>query len=208
LNWRRAACECLCAAGLLLTLGACISTTASERLASGQVVADFDTYTLRRVGLTPFAGESLTIEQSTVIQSAFFTEISRTTSMEVVPLGRDDMEEIPTSEPYRRGRYKARTVIELARRYNLDALLVGTVTEVQAFPPQRLSVQLDMVASETGVVIWSGSVHLDARDERVRRSLMDYFSDRGVDGAEGWEVSLLSPSRFAQFAAYEIARLL
>jgi membrane dipeptidase len=95
--------------------------------------------------------------------------------------------------------------------YSLDAVLFGTVTQSQFFPPQKLSVSVDMVAAETGLVIWSSTVHLDATEERVRDGLEAYFSNtRGVpeDAAQDWRLALLSPSRFAQFAAFQVASLL
>lgn len=193
---------------LLLVLCACVSSGRLARdLATGQVATDYDSYRLQRVGLVPFGGDELSIDQAQVMQSAFFSEVSRRKRFEVVPLERADLEEIPESEPYRRGVYKPQSVIDLSRRYNLDAVLVGTVTDFQSFPPLRLSVQVDMVASETGLVIWSSSVHLDARDQRVKNSIKTLYSDPREEGSS-WEITLLSPSLFAQFAAYEISQLL
>jgi hypothetical protein len=179
-----------------------------EPLASARVAPDYETYTVRRVGLLPFCGEKLAEEQSTALQSAFLAELSRTSGLEIVPLQAADLEEIPASEPFRVGWIQPRTVIDIARRYRLDAILIGTVSERQYFTPQRLGVQLDMVAAETGLAIWSASVHLDASDERVREGVEQWFrtTRAAEETGETWELCLLSPRRFAQFAAYEIAR--
>jgi len=120
-----------------------------------------------------------------------------------------DLAEIPRSEPYRRGSYEARTIIGLSRRFNLDAILIGTITDQQYFPPQRLGIQVDMVAAETGLVIWSSSLQLDASKRRVRDSLRAWSQlDQGDLEGEDWELALISPRRFGRFAAWQVARLL
>ena len=120
---------------------------------------DFETYQLERIGLLPFLGLELGTDQAFELQSTFFTEFSVETPFEVVPLYRNDLEEVPGSEPYRRGGYDPRTIIDIARRFRLDGVFVATVTDYQFYKPQRLSVQVDLVASETGVAIWSSSIH-------------------------------------------------
>lgn len=189
---------------------ACSSVARSaEPLAEARIVSDFDTYTLRRIGLVPFAGDGLARARSEELQAAFFAEISAATPFEVVPLALRDLDEIRLSEPYRRGAYEPRMIIDLSRRFNLDAILVGTVTDQQYFPPQRLGIQVDMVAAETGLVIWSSSLQLDASKRRVRNSLRVWSQlDQGDLDGDDWELALISPRRFGRFAAWQVARLL
>jgi hypothetical protein len=201
--------------GVLLTAlavvpAACLGVSrAVEPLAEARIVSDFDTYTLRRIGLVPFTGDGLSKDRSQELQAAFFAEISAATPFEVVPLALGDLAEIPRSEPYRRGSYEARTIIGLSRRFNLDAILIGTITDQQYFPPQRLGIQVDMVAAETGLVIWSSSLQLDASKRRVRDSLRAWSQlDQGDLQGEDWELALISPRRFGRFAAWQVARLL
>lgn len=196
---------------MLTALAGCASNAPhAVPLATARVAADFESYPLRRVGLLPFCGEKMAEEQSAALQGAFLNEIHRRTAFEVVPLNPVDLEEIPESEPFRVGWIQPRTVIDLAHRYSLDAILIGTVTDRQYFVPQRLGVQLDMVAAETGVSIWSATVHLDASHEEVRQGIEAWFNEHKADVASGetWELALLSPRRFAQFAAFQIAQQL
>lgn len=175
-------------------------------LASAQVSNDFETYTIRRVGLLPFAGRDLSDSQREEFQLAFLSEISQSTPYEIVLLDREDLEEVEESEPYRRGWYRPRTIIQLSRRYSLDAVFFGTVTQQRTYPPQLLSLQLDLVAAETGLVVWSSAVHLDASDNRVVDGLKIYYAREDDDRA--WELALLSQERFARFAAFQVACLL
>ena len=103
----------------------------------------------------------------------------------------------------------AATPIELAKRYGLDAVVIGDVRRAQWFPPQRLDLSVDLIAVETGLPIWSGSVDLDSGDERVRTALKRWYRHerRGEDArGETWELYLLSPRLFFEFAAAQTAR--
>jgi hypothetical protein len=54
-------------------------------------------------------------------------------------------------------------------------------------------------------------VHLDATEKRVRDGLKVYFSNPDGhmdDQSQDWRLALLSPARFAQFAAFQVASLL
>lgn len=177
-------------------------------LAIATVAEDFDSYEMKRVGLMPFNGDRLDAQQASTLQSAFYAEFSRGTPYELVQLDQRDLEEIESSDPHRRGLYEPGTIIATARRYRLDGILFGTVMDQQFFPPQTLSVQVDLVASETGQVVWSSKVHLDANDARVRDGLMVLYADETSTSGTAWELGLLAPSRFARLAAYQIASLL
>ena len=199
----------LCA--LCASLAACASTRANVgNLAHASVTSDFQTYGLQRVGLLPFQGECLDAESARELQAAFATELSTGSALEIVPLSAADLEEVARSEPFRRGSIKPATVLALAKRFRLDGLFVGTVTDARGYAPQRLCVDLDLVASETGLSVWSASAQLDASDERVRRGLEQWVqkSRSSSSANEGSEIYLMSPRRFAQFAAAQIAALL
>ena len=202
------------ALALCCALSACTSAPTrqdAELFATARVVTDFESYDLRRVGLLPLLHDELLAEQSASIQSGFLGEFSRSTPFEVVCLDSADLAEIPGSDPYRRGWYDPRTIISLARRYQLDAVFVGTLADTQFFAPQRISAQVDLVACETGASIWTGAVHLDASDSHVRESLMLWREENTSDhyrGSEPNDLALISPRRFARFAAWQLAQLL
>ncbi len=192
-------------------LSACSSTRANVgNLAHASVTSDFQTYGLRRVGLLPFQGDGLDVESARELQAAFATELAAGSGLEIVPLAQADLEEVQKSEPFRRGSIKPATVLALAKRFRLDGLFAGTVTDARGYAPLRLCVDLDLVASETGLSIWSASAQLDASDERVRLGLEQWIQkNRAASAAnEGSEIYLMSPRRFAQFAAAQIAALL
>lgn len=199
------------ALALLLSLAACAAAPLSmPELASSHVETDFETYEIRRVGILPFTGSDVSTEQALTLREAFHSELSRTARFELVPLDPADLAEIQESDPQRRGWYRPRTIIELSRRYSLDGLLFGTVTQQRFFPPLILSLQAELVSAETGLVLWSSAVHLDGSDARVQDGLRLFYGGAAQDnpGTPGWDVALLSPERFARFAAFQVAQRL
>lgn len=197
---------------LSLALCACISTTRQvEHLATARIAPDFETYALERVGLVPLLGRPLDPEQGEVLHSAIYTELSRQTPYEIVPLDAHDLESIEVDDPYIRGRYDPALIIDLSRRFHLDAIVVATVTDYQYFTPQRLSLHLNLVAAETGASIWSSSVHLDGADEKVQRAIRTFYESNEAleeSGGQGWEIAILSPRLFARFGVWQALRLL
>lgn len=195
--------------GLALACAACASRPLHmPELASSRVVEDLDTYRLQRVGILPFSGADVSSEQALQLQAAFHSELAQAVPFELVPLAAGDLAEIEESDPQRLGWYRPKTIIDLSRRYSLDGLVFGSVTQQRFFPPQILSVQVELVSAETGLVLWSSAVHLDGSDPRVQDGLQIFYgsASRDTSGSPSWDVALLSPERFARFAAFQIAR--
>ncbi len=197
----------------LLALGGCSSLVQQriEHFATGRVASDFDSYSIHRVGLLPIIGRSMDQAHAELLQSAFFVELSKQSTFDIVPLSERDLEEIDHTESYVRGVYEPKMVIDLARRFHFDAIFVGTVVDYQFYTPQSISVELELVAAETGAAIWASEVHLDASAPRVRKSLEAFYQEGGAgetENGDGWRLALISPRLFSQFAAWQVARLL
>lgn len=175
-------------------------------LSTSRLAADFGTYKFHRVGVLPVEGD-LEDDAAVHLQQDLYTELSRSTPYELVTLSKAELFDVRKSEPLRRGAHTPESLVEISRRYRLDAILFSDVPHRRLYPPLELSLQSELVASDTGQVVWAGSVHLDASDERVRHGLEGFFSrdHDAEDGGAGWELALLSPTRFARFAAYQIA---
>jgi hypothetical protein len=192
-----------------LALG-CVSSGGLPPLATASAAPDMATYELRRVAMLPLAGEQLDEQHAASIQGAFHLELGRSAPYELVRLTPEDLDEVYTSEPHRRGSYHPRTLLELARRYRVDAVLIGTVTQFDVYPPQVLALDLVLVSCETGMILWTSNVHLDASDALVREHLDWYQRSQAHSGdwEDGVQLTLISPTHFARFAASEVAKQL
>lgn len=197
-----AALALVCVAGC-----AAFETKSTPLLATGRITSDFGTYSIRRVGLLPIPTEGQDIAGDEALEDAFHAELVASTAYEVVLLDAQDLLETKALEPFKRGRYRPETLMELRRRFNVDALAVGSVMTRRVVPPQRLGVQLDLVSCETGATVWSASVLLDAADTETREAL-EVWSASHTEMAGGADLVMLSPRRFARFAAWQIAQLL
>jgi hypothetical protein len=201
----------LALAGGLALLGGCQAAPEAPLLAVAKLAPDFETYTLRRIGLMPIPPSGLeSVEQRRLLDdftASVRAEFAAATPYEWIALSEFDTAEVPASDPMRTGNYQAATLITLARRYSLDGLLFVSLIDQHPYPPQRLSAAVELVAADTGQVIWNSAVQLDATDGRVQRGLEAYYGSLG-DATTDWHVALLSPRRFADFAAWQLAQLL
>ena len=177
-------------------------------LARAHSAPDLDSYRVQRVAVVPFTGLDLEVKRATELENGLALELSPRAAFEVVQLSAADLAEIPRAEPYRRGWYSSRTLLEIAERFHVDAILVGTVREWNFYTPQRIATQIELVSCETGMVAWSSTVELDARDARVIQSIQAWYAlERDSHDAPGDEaLAYLSPEVFARFAMRELAR--
>jgi hypothetical protein len=194
---------------------ACQSAGSSEphvprpaSLAVSRRSSDFDTHVLRRVAILPPSGADCGAAELQALAGALHIELARAVGYEVVPLDSHDLAEIAASEPHRRGLYDPRTIITLARRFRLDALFVPMVTSWRLYPPQLFAMEFELVATETGQAIWNASIVLDGGDERTQEALHAWSVNtrESAGTSEKDSLALVSPSRFARFAAHELAR--
>ncbi|MBL8858650.1 MAG: hypothetical protein JNL28_09110 [Planctomycetes bacterium] len=192
---------------LTLLCGACGTVRQNvEPLAIVRLAADRDLYELRRVGILPIVARDLRLDEERALQGALALHLSARMHAEVVVLDRNDVTEVPNNEPFRTGRIEPKAVLALARRYNLDGFVTTNITERRTYAPQRLGLEIELTACDTGLPIWSSSLRLDAAQERTQRALRAWFAnERGTPGAnETADLYLLSPLRFAEFAAAQV----
>ena len=191
--------------GCALTNG---GTWPQASLARAQSASDLESYHVQRVAVVPFTGTDLAAARATELENGLALELAPRATFEVVQLTAADLAEIPRADPYRRGWYASRTLLEIAQRFHVDAILVGTVREWNVYTPQRIATQVELVSCETGMVAWSSTVELDARDDRVMKAIKAWYAlERDSHDAPGDEaLAFLSPALFARFATRELAR--
>jgi len=177
-------------------------------LGTARASADFADYDIRRVGVLP--PEGLVFEAGLVepLRDALTAAFTAETSFELVPLGLIEMESIERVDPARTGSIHPTAVLELARRAGLDALLAARVVDLRPYEPVRLGLDVDLIAVETGLVIWSGHVRVDTGDSRALAAIESWQAAMRSGGESEHAVDLLSPRRLVEFAAAQVAMLL
>ena len=192
---------------MTLALGACTTARKNvEPLATVRLAADRELYELRRVGILPIVSRDLRLEDERALQGALALNLSGRMHAEIVVLDRGDVTEVPDNDPFRTGRIEPQAVLALAKRYNLDGFVTANITERRTYAPQRLGLEIELTACDTGLPIWSASLRIDAAQERTQTALRTWFTnERGAPGSnETADLYFLSPQRFAEFAAAQI----
>ena len=194
------------AAAMLCVVSVACAGTSSPRinLASASVVADFDSYTLRRVGLMPISGLDPTLSEAREMATTLAAEFAAVTGLEVLVLSPSDLSEVKDLRPHNRGEFNMRTIIEVGKRHRLDGLLVATMTERNVYPPQRIGLQMDFVSTETGISLWFGNLAADASSKRTQEAVYGWTHSQFADEHFDDGVVLISPKRFFRFACAQL----
>lgn len=196
----------LCAA-LGAALGGCAAVQKSvEPLAVVREASDRDQYAMRRVAILPVAARDMRPEEAQALQAALAQRLSEHLHAEILVLSRGDAAEIPDHDAYRTGRIEPAAVLGLAHRFRVDGLVSVIVTERRTYAPQRLGLEVELSSCDTGLPIWTASLRLDGAEERTQDALRAWFeAERGPSTTnESVELYLLSPQRFAEFAAAQV----
>ncbi len=193
-----------------LAASGCQTSMTVPMMGSAKITSDFDSYALQRVGILPFTElnkDPMAGHEIGALETSFHSEFATATPYHLVPLRSQDLAEVLAPDPFREGWYAPATLRTLRDRFRLDAVLVGTITSRRVVTPQVLGVQLDLVSCETGQTIWSSDLQLDASNEETRAAI-DTWAKGTLGEAHGARMTLLSPKKFASFAAFQMARLL
>ncbi len=165
---------------------------------------------VRRILALPLADESGQGPGTLVVSDALRDEILKLGRFSVVQPNASDAMLRPAEGPQRTGRIPVRCIIELGRRYGVEAVLFGSVTLYRPYAPQALAITAQLVDVQTGKIVWSVSDFVDGSDAQAVRSMEWYFADQAATGETvfGPEIMNTSPRWFARFAAARIAATL
>jgi hypothetical protein len=200
----------LALSAMCFSLGASCATPRHSvpTLGTARVASDFGAYAIRRVGVLPPQGVAFDSEFGLALRDALGATLALETPYELVPLGPEDLESVGSLDPARRGVASPQPVIVLARRAKLDALIASRVLDWRPYEPVRLGLELDLVSTETGLVIWSCGVRIDTGDAATRHAVSRWQELVRGSGETERSVDLLSPRRMAEFAALQVGLLL
>jgi hypothetical protein len=194
---------------LLFSMAACAAPRESVRpLGTATKSSDFGNYALRRIGLLLPEGDAIDPAFRRTLRDALASELAAATSYEIVPLGEADVEAISRLDPARTGRISPAPVLELARRTSLDGLITTRVLELRPYAPVRLVLSMDLIAVETGLVTWSGSVRVDTSDRETLAAIRSWHAAVRGGNDTDQALDLLSPVRIAEFAALQAGLIL
>jgi hypothetical protein len=102
------------------------------------------------------------------------------------------------------------TLVGLSRRFGADAIAVLVVRSFDPYPPAQISIALEVHATETMALLFSGSLAIDCGDGDAASELRSYRRETGdaVHEPRGRPVVVLSRERLARFACRELMGVL
>lgn len=161
---------------------------------------------LHRVLLLPFTVESQRDKVVDEITEAFYIELQKSAKFEIiVPQGFQDILALQ-NDIWNRGLIRSETIEEAKRRYKVDALIFGTITQYQPYEPPILGIKIGMFSAISGNIMWSSDAIFDSSDASVVKLVKTYYKEhyKRKQSLYEWKIILLSMKRYAQFVAYHM----
>jgi hypothetical protein len=169
-----------------------------------------DSGAIRRVLVLPLADESGTGSPRHVVDTGLRDEIVKLRRFDIVQPDAADASSKPSEGPKKTGRVDVATIIELGRRYGVDAVLFGSLDHYRPYAPPLLGISASLIDVQTGLIIWEIRDFLDASDRATEVAMKEFFAVELAKDQTVMDEELLavSPLWFAKFAARRVARTL
>ncbi len=167
---------------------------------------EYNNTRLQRVLLLPFSIESNRDKVVNEVTDAFLIESQKISKFSViVPRKFQDILS-QQKDIWTRGLISSETVVVAKKRYNVDAIIFGTITQYHPYEPPVLGIKIGMFSTKTGNIIWSADAIFDSREASVIKLLKAYYKDhyQRKQSLYDWEILLLSMKRYAQFVAFHM----
>ena len=109
-----------------------------------------------------------------------------------------------------RSAYTIHDLSALRRTLRCNAMLTGTITQYQPYPHMVMGLRLKLVDLRDGQLLWGVEQIWDGSDKATEKRIRDYFRTQMRSGFAPLHEELLtvSPLRFREFVAYEVAETL
>jgi len=191
----------------MVLLCGCVIAPDPRPLASATIASNFQTYSIRRVGLLRLHDDAL----HRALDRAVRIEFLEASDYVITPAYTGKL--TPSASPERRsGSPFSLDALPPEVLEGLDALLVPQVIASRTRAPQVLELRLDLIACETGLTIWSATAWVDSTDNEARNRILEWQAQLpgGSGGDDRLRVQSImeSPERLARFAVHQLAGLL
>ncbi|MSR75864.1 MAG: hypothetical protein EXS14_10395 [Planctomycetes bacterium] len=196
---------------LLLALGAagCVAlggdepTPDAERIPAAWRSPTIDGHKIRRVVVVPFQDLSGHPIEARAIMQGVVDEIQRRQPFEIFHADSKTLSNEEEDRYLHSGTIDKEALVRVSQEHHADAVLYGVVTRYRAYEPMLLGMQLNLVSTGAGDIVWSTSALFDASDARCAADVHNWHDtslDHAADTMNGWRTILLSPARFTAYA--------
>jgi hypothetical protein len=193
-------------AGLALaSLGGCVfGQPHTPKVINSYLAEPADLANVRRIMVLPFAQEAGVQADCAKVRDAFVAELQKLRRFEVVPLPGDAREDDELNRSLTLGRLSTDAMVRLCNRYTLDGVFVGSVTAWRPYTPPHLGMRTQLISVHAGAPVWAVDAIYDSSDRTTIGDLQHFVerTQRDDGNLHGWELTLLSPSKFTTFVAH------
>jgi hypothetical protein len=164
---------------------------------------------VRRVLVLPLANETNYSHAAEEVRNAFCTEMQQLGRIDCVPAPPDACAVL--SQTIRsNGTFNELVLIDLARTYHADAIIMGTLTQYSPYNPVRMGLNLQVVSPGDGVVVASVAGIWDSASPWIAQRARDYYAQycRRRDEPLTANLVLDSPRLYQRFVCFEAAHIL
>ena len=161
---------------------------------------------LHRVLLLPFTIESQRDKVVDEVTDAFYIELQKSAKFDIViPQGFQDILS-QQKDIWNRGLIRPETIVEAKKRYKVEAIIFGTITQYHPYEPPVLGIKIGMFSALSGNIMWSSDAIFDSSEASVIKLVKSYHKEhyQRKQSLYDWKIILLSMKRYAQFVAHHM----
>lgn len=172
----------------IISITGCVMSDISDKVHDKFVTKKFDTINyhkseeyssarLHRVLLLPFTIESRRDKVVDEVTEAFYIELQKNAKFDiVVPQGFQDILS-QQKDIWNRGLIRPETILEAKKRYNVEAIIFGTITQYQPYEPPVLGIKIGMFSAMSGNIMWSADTIFDSSEASVIKLVKSYYKE-------------------------------
>ncbi|KAA3595694.1 MAG: hypothetical protein D8M57_02860 [Candidatus Scalindua sp. AMX11] len=167
---------------------------------------EYSRTSIHRVLLVPFAYETKREKVVKEVTEAFFIEFQKSARFETILPHEIQDSLLQQNDLWTKGLVRAESIIEARKRYKVDAIIFGKITQYRPYDPPILGIKIGMFSTVTGNVLWSSDAIFDSSEASVVQLIKRYHKNnfQKRQSLYDWKIILLSMKRYAQFVAHHI----
>ena len=171
---------------------------------------EFQWNAVGRVLVLPLANETKFHHAAEEVRTALVAELQALGRFEVVPAPCDGPVGILVSQVRVAGRFNETALIELARMFRADVILMGTMTQYSPYPPPRLGLAIQAVSPFDALVVASVDGLWDTASKPTADLARAFYRMAHAPRQPATASALVfdSPRLFQRFVAAQAARAL
>ncbi len=171
---------------------------------------EYDRFKIRRVMFAPIKNETTYSDVQRVLEPIFMTEWSKINYFEIVPAYGDVRNEFDSFHIHERGRFYKLRLYDIAKRFNVDAVIFTHVTRYSPYEPCTIGINVQMIHTYSGVVVWALNETYDGKLREVENMVRNYYFEnmRFEYPLLDWKIMMVSMRNFAQAVGYSVANSL